>query len=285
MLGGAEKALLGVLLLVLMTGVGSTLSGAHFRAILRAPRGVLVGLASQFGWMPLVAYGLASALDLPTPMAIGLVLVGCTPGGTTSNLFAYYARADVALSVSMTVVSTAAAVVVMPLLLLAYASPLTSATFDLPLASLVTTLALVLVPVAVGVVIRARSESAAAKVERLGSASGIIVLLLLIGSSLFRNHADLARIPASGYVAAVVLGLAGMLLGYGASRALGLPPGQRRAVALETGIQNSPLAFALIIAAFPAAQQTEMLWLPMLYALFVLITASVATLAFRRHAA
>ncbi len=283
MLGGLEKALLAVLLLVLMTGLGTTLTGQQFREILRRPKGVLVGLASQFGWMPLVAYGLAAGLNLPTPMAIGLVLIGCTPGGTTSNLFTYYARADVALSVSMTVVSTAVAVVVMPMLLLLYAAPLTSATLDLPFGNLVTTLVVVLVPVGIGIAIRARNAETAAKIERLGSASGIIVLVLLVGSSLIRNHGGLFQIPAAGYLAAVTLGLLGMALGYGVSRLLGMAPSQRRAVALETGIQNSPLAFALIIAAFPGEEQSKMLWLPMLYALFVLLSASVVTLWFRRH--
>lgn len=282
MLGPVEKALLAVLLLVLMTGIGATLSPRHFRDILRAPKGVLVGLASQFGWMPLIAFGLAKGLALPTPMAIGLVLIGCTPGGTTSNMFTYYARADVALSVSMTVVSTAVAAVVMPLLLMVYAEPLTSAELSLPLGNIVTTLVLVLVPVGIGVAIRARSERVAAKAERLGSLSGVVVLILLIGTSLWSNHGDLAEIPAAGYVAAIALGLLGMMLGWGVSRALGMPASQQRAVALETGIQNSPLAFAIILAAFPESEQVQVLWLPMLYALFVLLSASVVTLVLRR---
>jgi BASS family bile acid:Na+ symporter len=232
--------------------------------------------------MPLIAFGLAQALQLPAPMAIGLVLVGCTPGGTTSNMFTYYAGADVALSVSMTVVSTAVAALVMPLLLMLYAEPLTSTALSLPMGNIVTTLVLVLVPVGIGIAIRAKSEAAALRAERLGSLSGIIVLVLLICSSLWTNHADLARIPTAGYVAAIALGLLGMVLGYGASRVLGMGVPQRRAVALETGIQNSPLAFAIILAAFPESEQVQVLWLPMLYALFVLISASVVTLVFRR---
>ncbi len=282
MLGPFEKALLAVLLLVLMTGIGATLSPRHFRDIARSPKGVLIGLASQFGWMPLIAFGLAKGLALPAPMAIGLVLIGCTPGGTTSNMFTYYAKADVALSVSMTVVSTAVATIVMPLLLMLYAAPLTSTELTLPLGNIVTTLVLVLVPVGIGILIRRRSEAAAAKAERLGSLSGIVVLVLLVGSSLWSNHADLARIPPAGYIAAVALGLLGMGLGYGVSRAAGMKSAQQRAVALETGIQNSPLAFAIILAAFEPAEQVEVLWLPMLYALFVLISASVVTLVFRR---
>ncbi|MGH1347204.1 MAG: bile acid:sodium symporter family protein [Nannocystales bacterium] len=281
MLGPVEKALLAVLLLVLMTGIGATLSPGHFRDVLKSPKGVLIGLASQFGWMPLVAFGLAKGLDLPAPMAVGLVLIGCTPGGTTSNMFTYYAGADVALSVSMTVVSTAVATVVMPLLLLVYATPLTSTELSLPLANIATTLALVLVPVGIGVAIRARSETAALRAERLGSACGVIVLVLLIATSLWSNHEDLSQIPAAGYAAAVGLGIAGMGLGYAVSRAFGMGEAQRRAVALETGIQNSPLAFAIILAAFPEAEQRQVLWLPMLYALFVLLSASVATWVFR----
>ncbi len=85
MLGGFEKALLAILLLVLMTGIGTTLSSAQFKAILAKPKGVLIGLASQFGWMPLIAFGLARALDLPTPMAIGLVSFDGPADSTTAE--------------------------------------------------------------------------------------------------------------------------------------------------------------------------------------------------------
>ena len=102
MLSGPEKALLAALLIVLMMGMGATLERSHVRDVLAKPRGVLVGLASQFGWMPLIATGLALAFGLPDELALGLLIVGCTPGGTTSNLFAYLSKADVALSIAMT---------------------------------------------------------------------------------------------------------------------------------------------------------------------------------------
>lgn len=282
MLGGFEKALLGLLLVVLMTGMGATLDLSQFRQIARRPRGVLVGLASQFGWMPLVAFALAGGLDLPPAMAIGLVLVGCTPGGTTSNLFTYYARADLALSISMTVVSTVVAVALMPILLVLYTRALTGSEFSLPLGSIVTTLVLVLVPVGIGMLLRARKPKAAAKAERAGSISGVVVLVLLVGSSVLDNHAVLTEIPVAGYVAAAALGVIGMTLGWAVARLLGLDVAKRRAVALETGIQNSPLAFAIVIASFPESQQDQMLWIPMLYALFVLLSASAVTLVWRR---
>lgn len=281
MLGGLERALLGALLLVLMAGMGATLTPAVFAQVLRRPRGVLIGLASQFGWMPLLAYGLAAVLELPGDLALGLLIVGCTPGGTTSNMFTYYSRADLGLSISMTVASTIAAVVMMPALLWLYVGRMAGTALAVPYGNIVTTLALVLVPVGLGMWLRARRPAAAVRLEAIGSASGVAVLALLVGTSLWRNWADLGAVPAVGYLAAVSLGVLGMGLGYLAARQLGLDVPARRAVSLETGIQNSPLAFAIVLASFPESSQTRILWLPLVYALFVLISASVVTLRFR----
>lgn len=281
MIGGVEKALLAILLLVLMTGMGATLTPKSFRDVASRPKGVVIGLASQFGWMPLIAFALAQTLGLTPALAIGLIIVGCTPGGTTSNLFAYYSRADVALSISMTVVSTVVAVVAMPLLIAFYASSVDGLAFDVPLGSIATTLALVLVPVGIGMAIRAKSEVAAKRAERLGSWSGAAVLVVLIASSVWRNQSLFKEIPLGGYLAALLLGVIGLVAGYAMSALLRLPERQRRAVALETGIQNSPLAFAIVISALPEAMQEEAIRLPMLYALFVLLSASAASWLFQ----
>ena len=149
MLGGLERALLAILLLVLMAGMGATLDGADFRAVLRRPKGLLVGVVSQFGWMPLLAFLLAKGLGLDADLALGLLIVGCCPGGTTSNLFTYYARADLALSIAMTVASTFLAVAVMPLELHLYGAAVAEGV-EIPLGSIITTLVLVLLPVALG---------------------------------------------------------------------------------------------------------------------------------------
>ncbi len=283
MLSGIEQGLLGVLLIVLMMGLGSTLTLANFREILRRPKGPLIGLASQFGWMPLVAFALATLLELPDAMAISLIVVGCTPGGTTSNLFTYYAKADVALSVSMTAISSVAALVMMPLTLTLYSADFTDASFSVPTRSIVLTLAVMLVPMAIGMLIRARSPSAARRVERVGGLSGIGVLLLLIASGIVRNGHLLLESSAAIYIAGIGLGVVGILLGYLGASLFRLPEASRRAVAFETGIQNSPLALGIIIATFPAERHGEMMWIPLLYALFVIATATVLTLVLRRR--
>lgn len=283
-LTGLEQALLALLLVVLMMGMGASLRLADFRAVLHSPRGPLIGLASQYGWMPLIAFALAQALELPNDQALSLIVVGCTPGGTTSNLFTYYAGADVALSISMTAVSTIVAVVMMPLLLLAYAGPFTDASLAVPHGNIVSTLAVMLAPLAVGMFVRARSARAARRLEKVGGLAGVGVLALLIVTGLARNGELLARTTPAMYAAAIGLGALGFGLGWLLSALLGLPRPGRRAVAFETGIQNSPLALGIILASFPAALHERMMWLPLLYALFVLLSASLLTLAWRRSA-
>lgn len=282
MLSGGEKALLAVLLFVLMLGMGATLTRGQFASVMKRPKGLLIGLASQFGWMPLVAYGLGSALGLSGPVALSLLVVGTTPGGTTSNLFTYYSRADLPLSLSMTVVSTLCGVVMMPLMLTLYASQLDTGNLQVPTKDLVSTLAIMLIPLLLGMWIRAKRPHWASRVEKAGSWSGTGVLALLIATGLYRNHGLFFSTSWTGFAAAIGLGLVGMGLGYLAARLMGLQKASQRAVALETGIQNSPLALGVITLSFPESVQVEMMTLPLLYALFVLLSAGLLTLFWRR---
>lgn len=281
MITGTERILLALLLIVLMLGMGCTLKPREFAAVARKPKALLVGIASQFGWMPLIAFGLAKGFGLPPEFAIGLILIGSTPGGTTSNLFAYYARSDVALSISMTVTSTIVAVGAMPAVLFLYATPFTSAELSIPFGSVVGTLVVMLLPVALGMFIRSRSERWAKRLERLGSHSGIAVLLLIVASTVVNNLDALKAVSGAMIAAALLLGLLGFVLGLGGARIAGLDVPQRRAVAFETSIQNSPLAFGVILASFDDATSERMLQMPMLYALLVLLSASVATATLR----
>ncbi|MEM7158636.1 MAG: bile acid:sodium symporter family protein [Myxococcota bacterium] len=282
MLGPIEKAALAVLLLVLMAGMGAALSVEQFKQVARAPKGLLIGLASQFGWMPFIAWLLGRALGLDPLIALSLIVVGCTPGGTTSNLFAYYTRADLALSITMTVVSSVVAVVAMPSILYLYTRSLGLGSLEVPFGGIATTLALMLVPLSLGMWLRRRNPERAAKLERMGGLSGIAVLLLLIVSGLVRNRELLFTLPAAHVSAALALGVLGMTLGWLGARVLGLGVEQRRAVSFETGIQNSPLAIAVVIASFPEATSDRMLPIPLLYALLVLVSATLVTALLRR---
>lgn len=282
MLTPLETGLIALLLVVLMFGMGATLTADSFRAVARRPKAFLIGTASQFGWMPLLAYALASVLSLPPEAAIGLIVMGTCPGGTTSNLFAHLARADIALSVSMTAASKVLGIVFMPLCLYLYARPFTSADLPIPYGDIVKTLIVLLAPVALAMALRRRfGERFAVTAERLGSLAGIVVLVALVVVSLVRNASLFSTISPAMYAAALLLGFLGMVLGDLAARVARLPVPQRRTVSFETGIQNSPLCFAILVTAFPGVEQLELLKLPLLYALFILIEASLVTVAYR----
>ncbi|MEZ4288851.1 MAG: hypothetical protein R3A47_12095 [Polyangiales bacterium] len=122
-------------------------------------------------------------------------------------------------------------------------------------------------------------EAPARRVERAGSLSGIAVLILLIVGGIAKNRNVFAEIEASVYIATIALGAVGMVLGWVSARLFGLGAAQRRAIAFETGIQNSPLAIAIVLTSFAAPVAATMVYVPLLYAFFVLVVATVLTLA------
>lgn len=284
MLTRLETSLIALLLVALMFGMGAGLTPRHFREVARQPRAFLIGIASQFGWMPLLAFVLARSLELPQAAAIGLIVMGTCPGGATSNLFAHIARADVALSIAMTAASKLIGVILMPACLYVYARPFTDAALPIPYGEIIKTLLVLLVPVALAMALRARfGERFGQRAERIGGLCGLVMLVALVGISVFRNAENFRHVPPAMYAAAVLLGSAGMLFGQIVSRIFGLTVAQRRTVSFETGIQNSPLCFALLVTAFPGVAQLELLQLPLLYALFVLIEASLVTVFYRMN--
>jgi BASS family bile acid:Na+ symporter len=253
---------------------------------------ILIGFFSQFGFMPLIAFGISLVLNLPPAAAIALVMVGCLPGGTTSNLFAYFSRGHLALSISMTTASTVMALVMTPILLELYTQPFTQkiseamgtgATYVIPTKDIIISLVLVLVPVCGGLTLRRFSRGWAKVAEDTAGFMGMIVILYLIVTSMSRHIPLLLGTPWTIYVASIGLGLCGFLFGYVLSQLLGAYPIQQRAISLETGIQNTPIAFAIILLSFPdSVMQNEMLWVAILYSVFIVISSSCITLWYRK---
>jgi len=262
--------------------MGASLTPGDYLRALERPRAILIGLLSQFGWMPLLAYLAIRSLGLEGMDALGLLLMACTSGGNASNMFSYFSRADLALSVSMTAISTLASVVMMPTLLYAYAASLSQASMQIPYLAVVGTLALMLLPIGGGMWIRHRSARIAARVERLGAVAGAVLLALLLITSVSDQLDLLLSAEDASLVACLFVAGSGMALGYLVARLAGLGPRQRQAVSLETGVQNAPLAIAVILATFPEAEQEALLKLPFLYAMTALCVGSLATWAYRR---
>ncbi|MEM7410219.1 MAG: bile acid:sodium symporter family protein [Myxococcota bacterium] len=277
-----DQVLLALFLFLTMFGMGSTLSVPDFRRVLARPRALAIGVASQFVWMPFAAFLLARALGLPDALALGLIVMGCSSGGTTSNLFSYYAGADLALSIAMTVTSTVAALVLMPLALGIYTAPFTGDDLEVPYANVVSTLVAVLVPVAAGVWLRTRRPDWARRAERVGSLAGIAVLVLVFAVSVFRDHERITSFSAAEVFAGTALGPLGFVFGWLGARLLRVPGPQRRAICLETGIQNAPLAIGVIVVSFADAHAQEILRVPLLYGALVVPASAAVAVAFRR---
>lgn len=284
MVSATEQAMLALMIIVIMFGMGASLTPRDFRRALKKPQGILIGMSSQFGFMPFIAWGMAYLLNLSPEQAIGLILMGCIPGGTTSNIFTYFSKGDLALSITMTVCSTIVAVVMTPTLLWLYGSTFTSAEMQIPIKNIAVTLGAMLIPVMLAMVVRRKNANIAATSELLGGLLGILVIVFLIVSWVPRNSHLLSITPWSVYVAAVMLGLFGIMFGYVVSHQLKLGGKRTRTVALETGIQNGPLGVAIVLLSFQQPLADKVLLVPVLYSLFIVLTAAMVTILFRRIA-
>lgn len=295
LMSNAEKGMLALMILIIMFGMGASLTLENFRYVARNPLGILIGFLSQFGVMPALAWFLATVLDFPPTIALALVLVGCLPAGTTSNLFAYFSRGDVALSISMTTCSTIAALFMLPILLTYYGSGFASqiqipgaenTAFTIPVQDIVVSLLLVLFPVAMGMLLKRFSPGWAKAAEDTAGFFGIIVIIFLTIS--FLSSADRRSLMYTTgwnvYLGSILVGVAGFAFGYLVSTLARLPKRYRRTVSLETGIQNGPLAFAIVLLAFSEYPTivNEILWLPILYSFFIVMTSSFATMFYRK---
>ncbi|CTQ71794.1 bile acid:sodium symporter family protein [Roseibium alexandrii] len=279
MVGPFEQALLAAMIFVIMLGMGASLTPRDFYLALRRPYGLAVGVVSQYGFMPFIGFLMTLALALPEPIAIGLLIMSCMPGGTTSNIFAYFSKGNLALSVLMTVTSTVFGVILIPIVLVIYATALD---LEIPRENIIATLVILLVPVAIGMGLRKISANIGAVTEFFGSALALFFIAFIAISWIPRNWQFLLTTTPATYFAAIMLGVFGILVGYLFARSLKLHPRNVRTIALETGIQNGPLAVAIIALTFPSDEQQGIMAVAALYSLFIVITSTLVTLIFRR---
>lgn len=282
MLTDLETQLLGVMMAVIMLGMGASLTFKDFLIAARKPQGLLIGLLCQYGIMPFLAYLIAVVLDLEPALAIGLILMGCMPGGTTSNIFAYFSKGLLALSIMMTVFSTVVAVALVPVLLDFFSGLRGLPTeYTVPAGDVAQVLLVLIVPTLIGIALRKWNPNIGATLELFGGLVGVVVIVFLIVTWIPRNYELLAETPLDVYSAVIGIGVIGMALGYALGRAFRQDPRRSRTIALETGVQNSPLAALVVVLAFSDELQQQVLLIPVLYALFIVITSTMVTIWFR----
>jgi BASS family bile acid:Na+ symporter len=222
---------------VIMLGMGLGLTPQDFVRVGQRPRPVVIGVVTQFVVMPSIAAFLAFALHLSPPLAVGLILVGCCPGGTASNVVALIGGADVALSVVMTTVSTLVAVVLTPQLtaLLAIDGGLL----------LIKVLQVVLFPVALGVLLKQGLPRMASRVEPVLAPLAVLAIVMIVASIVGSQASVLQQQGARLFLACVLLHGAGFLLGWLVPRLVGEGVLVQRTISIEVGMQNSGLAVVL----------------------------------------
>ena len=238
---------------LIMLGMGMTLTLADFARVASRPAAVVAGFVAQFAIMPTAAWAVARAFDLPAPFAVGLILVGCCPGGTASNVVTYIARADVALSVTMTTCSTLAAVALTPLLTQVLAGTLVEVN---TVGLLLSTLQVVVLPVALGVLLNRFTPAAVERVLPAAPLMSVVVIALICGSIIGQNAAAVRESGPQLLVAIVLMHAIGFAVGYAFARACGFPVVAARTISIETGMQNSGLGVVLARTHFAAEPLT-----------------------------
>ncbi|MGJ0489404.1 bile acid:sodium symporter family protein [Methylobacter sp.] len=234
-------------LAMIMIGMGITLSFEDFRRVTRTPRPVLIGVAAQFAVMPLLGWTIASGFSLESQLAVGLILVACCPGGTASNVVSYIARADVALSVLMTMCSTFAAIVMTPLL----TQWLAGAYVPVDAWSLFfNTLQVVILPVTLGMLLNRYTPRLVQAVMPVAPLASVIVIALICASIIGANAGMIKASALSLLSAVALLHLGGFTLGYMMARLLKLEESACRTISIEVGMQNSGLGAVLAQTSF-----------------------------------
>jgi len=265
---------------LIMMGMGLSLVTNDFKRVVKYPKAVAIGLTNQLLFLPLIGFALASLMSLEPEYAIGVMLLVLCPGGTTSNLFTYLAKGDVALSVTMTAIASVITVFTIPIVLsfsLVYFMGAGSE-FELPVVkTMVSLIALTILPVSIGMLIKRYAPTVADKTQVLVSRFGVIFLsFLVLFLSYVQKDIIVEALIATGPVS-LILNVSTMALGYYTSKWFGLNPEQRRSITMEVGLQNSTLSMFM---ALTLLANYKMSLTPAIYTLIMFLTAGIMVRVF-----
>ena len=279
-----NSVIIPICLFLIMMGMGLTLVTNDFKRVLKYPKAVGIGLTNQLILLPIIGFALANIMPLRPEYAVGVMLLVLCPGGTTSNLFTYLAKGDVALSVTMTAIASVITVFTIPIVLsysLIYFMGSGSA-FELPVLKTVLTLVLLtIVPISIGMLIKRYAPKVADRSQIYVSRFGVLFLTFLV---LFLGYVQ-RDIIVDAFIAtgpvSIILNLSTMALGYYSSKWFGLNLAQRTSVTLEVGLQNSTLS---IFMALTLLSNYDMSMMPAIYTLVMFLTAGILVRIFSaRH--
>lgn len=278
-------------LFIVGLGLGASTTLDDFRHAARKPKAVGIGFLSQYLFMPVAAYVLTLIFRLPTEVAIGAVLIGCSPGGTTSNLFSYWSLGDVALSITMSFLSTCAAFALMPFWIWLLVKVALGSDAQVAWAEMALSLFLILIPTCVGLLVRMYNTKTKVCgkfiwkwVELIASAFGIIFLIASVVVAILAYGNLFAQFPATAWITAAIMQPLGCSFGFFVSKIVGMHGKEQRTISLETGIQSFSLTIAVVQLSFRGQDVLKYaLMFPVGYGFLYLAWSPLIVLFFRYY--
>lgn len=277
------QVLLPLSLAFIMFTVGLELSLDDFRRVILRPKAFLIGAACQVLLLPAVAFALVSGVGMAPALAVGVMILAACPGGVTSNLLTYLARADTALSVSLTAVISILSVVTLPIVVglsLVYFMDAEQAP-DIAVARTVAgVFAITTIPVMLGMAVNRFAPRVAARIDRIGRPAASILFVVIIAGAILSERENIASYFLQAGPVTLALNIAMLALAVGIARLAGLEAPQRTAIGLECGLQNGTLA---IFVALTLLGSREMMIPGAIYSLIMFATATAYLLLIRRR--
>lgn len=271
-------------LAVITLGLGLSLTIADFKRILVYPRAVVIGLLCQTILLPAAGFFIARGFNLSPELAVGLMLLAASPGGPSANLFSHLARGDVALNITLTAVNAVLSLLTLPLIVnasLAYFMTADRAV-SMQLGKVAQVVVIVLVPVATGMLLRARRASLAKRMERPVKIISASFLIVVIAAAMLKERANLVSAFQQVGLAALTFNLISMAVGYFLPLLARLPERQAVAIGMEIGIHNGTLAIAVASGPTLLASPT-MAIPPAIYSLIMFLTAGTFSFVMSRR--
>ncbi|MFY0644250.1 MAG: bile acid:sodium symporter family protein [Bacteroidia bacterium] len=266
--------ILAASLVIIMLGMGLSLTLADFKRVLLYPKAILIGIINQIVLLPLIGFGLVSVLDVPPEIAIGIMILAACPGGPTSNLISHLAKADLALSVTLTAMSSLITIITIPFIinfsLIHFVEEGQMIQLNV-LETIAQILIIVVIPISIGMVIKDKRDDFAKRMAKpVRVASGFVLALVILGIILKEKDNFISYFEQAGH-AALVLNILTMAAGYFTAKWAKLPLRQMRSISIESGIQNGTLAITIAVVLLDSSSYAIA---PAVYSLIMFVTGA-----------
>ncbi|NER17055.1 bile acid:sodium symporter family protein [Spongiivirga citrea] len=245
-----SSLIVGISLMIIMFGMGLSLTISDFKRVVEEPKAILIGLLNQLVLLPIIGFTLVTLIEVPGEIAIGIMILAACPGGATSNIIAFLAKGDTALSVSLTAVASIVTIFTIPLIIGFSIAHFQSLEAQMELDSMkmiIQLLSIVVIPVMIGMLLRAKATRFAIKMEKTVHIISTVLFILITVGLIFKERANIIPYFKQAGIPTTLLNVISLSLGYLIARSFRLRKAQSISIAVESGVQNSGLAITIAI--------------------------------------